>query len=1200
MKFWRWPGIGLGLMLSIVLFGLLPVNAATEQIALLNRVTPASESLPELTLSPAAKSWITQHPVLKIGVLSQDWPPFAQRSSRNEMQGISADYLIQIAQMLGIKLQVTRFYNDQEAWQALQRQQIDIMPNLSAWQVPQDITLSVPYASVQPIIAVPMAQNQQPGYYLTDRRVAMARGFIPEAVFKRYYPLAKLHVYDNYQDAISAVAFGHADAFFGDAFPVSRNFLNNMRIAQYANMPEINIGFALNKQNTLLLDLVNQAITTLPARFKEEVLQSWLPGRGEMTLNGRRIDLSEEELSWIKNHPQVSVLTLENYAPVSFIDNDGNVRGIGPEVLSLVALRTGLNFRFSSASTVTSMINQVAENKADMLVSLTPSRRRSEVLRFSLGYVRNAFVLVVRKENQQVIRLNDLKGKTLGMIAGNGLEDFIRQRYPEIKLVTANDANHVMALLDDRRVDAVINTLINSEYQILAKYADEFKIVNTVGTNPAYIAFAMSKDQPILQSIIDKVLLSYSTDELDLIANRWRPNNMVVANSFWYQYRTTIIASLSVALALIMISAVWAFYLRRQITLKQQAQEALADQNQKMRQLVDGTPFPMFTRDTQGRLTDCNRHYLDTVGNEKASSLGRNIIEEGALHDPQKAVEVHQMFMDVMANDTPVSADRHYVLNPHSGEPQRLAVFFWVQPFRDAAGKMAGVLGGWMDITERQNMTEALRIAKDQAEEASRAKSTFLSTMSHEIRTPLNAIIGMLDIAIQKGKQGELDMQALEVATESADGLVELIGDILDISRIENGRVDLDPKPGNIVEIARSVVNTFKGLALQKQIELTLRVPQDMPHNVQIDALRIKQVIANLLSNAIKFTDIGSVSLQVSQQVDVRSNFAHITLQVKDSGVGIAPAQQHHLFQPFEQADNRRKGTGLGLYISQSFCQMMQGDITLESVPGVGTTVTASVALPLAAAVSAASAEPPTSPEQLAAMRIMVVDDNAANRLLMHKQLTLLGHQVMEAESGEAGLALFHQHDWDVMITDCNMPGMDGYQLAAAIREAEQRGQNAAIPIIGFTADAMSEARSRCLRAGMNGCLFKPCTLDDVRRALTEVVQTAPPTSVLLDFSMLAGDDKTLKARIVGQLLRSTRYYLEELQQLLSQQNSDDLLTLTTHIMTSAQTVNANFMLHACEAVKKANGLERLTAGYALEKALKRFSVLLEGESTLN
>ncbi|WP_343553476.1 transporter substrate-binding domain-containing protein [Pantoea sp.] len=1176
-------------VVTMIFLMLFPAKGKTENLTLLSRVSHASApsllSVPALSVE--SQQWIKQHPVLRLGVMPQQWPPFTLLTNRNELQGISADYVDQITQMLGLTVEVTQFSSEQEVWKALQSGQIDAISTVTSWQAPEFARLTKPYVTAQSVIAVPLKQQQQPGHYLTDRTVAMARGYMPEALFKRYYPLAKLHIYDNYQDAISAVAFGRADVYFGDAYPVSRNFLNNLRIAQYSIIPDTQISFAFNDKNVVLYGLFNQALASLPENFSYDVLQRWLPGRGGLLVEGQPIPLSDEEQQWIKKHPQVNVLTLQNYAPLSFVDGNGSVRGIGPEVLSMVALRTGLNFRFDIADDVASMVSQVADKKADMLVSLTPSEARRETLLFTRSYLRNAFVLVVRKENQQINLLSDLKGKKLGIITGTDLEKYLHQHYPDIKLVSVSDANQVMSLLDKKRVDAVVNTLANSEYQLLSHYSDELKIVNTVGESPAYISFAIAKDEPILRDIIDKVLLAIPPDELDLIGNRWRPNNMVIEDNFWRQHRTAIITLLSIALILILLGVIWTLYLRRQITLKEQAQEAFADQNKKMRQLLDGAPFPMFIRDNLGRLIDCNQHYLDIVKLEKSQALGRTLLEEAPFHQQQDAQRVHQIFMRVMSSDMPYFAEEIFDFHPNTGETQFKAYFSWFLPYRDGSGHMAGVLGGWMDTTERAQVTEALRVAKDQAEEASRTKSTFLSTMSHEIRTPMNAIIGMIDIAIQRGKRGELDLQALEVAAESADGLVELIGDILDISRIESGRVELEPKPANIVNIARNVINTFKGLALQKHISLSLIEPKQPVANIEIDTLRIKQVMANLLSNAIKFTDDGGVTFEVIQRVNAIDKRAEVVLVVKDTGIGIPIEQQTQLFQPFAQANNRRQGTGLGLYISHSLCRMMNGDIALESQPGQGTCATATVSVPLADAIPAEIILPSYPAYSPASMQVLIVDDNTANRLLMRKQLTHLGHQVSEAVEGESALALFKQQSWDMVITDCNMPGMDGYQLTRAVREFEQANNRTAITIIGFTADAMSEARERCLAAGMNGCLFKPCTLEDVRKVLME---SAAP---VFDLSSL-GDDDALRSQVISQLQRSNHHYQEELSALLEAEDTLALRVLTLQIRATAQQVNAHFMMQACDVVQHSDSAHSLQAGQKLQQALKTFEVMLQ------
>lgn len=223
-----------------------------------------------------------------------------------------------------------------------------------------------------------------------------------------------------------------------------------------------------------------------------------------------------------------------------------------------------------------------------------------------------------------------------------------------------------------------------------------------------------------------------------------------------------------------------------------------------------------------------------------------------------------------------------------------------------------------------------------------------------------------------------------------------------------------------------------------------------------------------------------------------------------------------------------------------------------------------------------------------------MVDDNVANRLLMNKQLSHLGHQVTEAADGLAALALINHQRWDLVITDCNMPGMDGYQLTRAIRDLEQAQQLPALPIIGFTADAMNEARDRCLQAGMNGCLFKPCTLDDVRRALLEVF--AQPSEAVPTFHLaeITGNDSQLNAQIIGQLKRSNADYQEELNQLLAKRDGKSLLELNAQIRASAQRIHADFILRACDSVEQANEVERIQAGYQLQSALQQLAVLLD------
>nr|BFE95526.1 hypothetical protein GCM10020185_60620 [Pseudomonas brassicacearum subsp. brassicacearum] len=286
-----------------------------------------------------------------------------------------------------------------------------------------------------------------------------------------------------------------------------------------------------------------------------------------------------------------------------------------------------------------------------------------------------------------------------------------------------------------------------------------------------------------------------------------------------------------------------------------------------------------------------------------------------------------------------------------------------------------------------------------------------------------------------------MDRFAIEVASGAAHGMLDLIGDILDIARIESGKLSLAPQRANLHELTESVARIFEGLARQKHLRLQRVLDAGVNRDVLIDPLRFKQIVSNLLSNAIKFTDQGEVRLSVSGEPDVEHGRLGICLRVEDTGCGISPEDQRRLFSPFTQAthttQSARSGSGLGLVISRTLCEMMGGTLTLRSAAGAGTQVEILLDLPLLDALPTA---PPVEAEALVpgrALSILVVDDYPANRLLLSQQLGYLGHRVQEAQNGVEGLHAWRSEHFDVVITDCNMPLMSGYELARAIRDEE-------------------------------------------------------------------------------------------------------------------------------------------------------------------
>jgi PAS domain S-box-containing protein len=543
-------------------------------------------------------------------------------------------------------------------------------------------------------------------------------------------------------------------------------------------------------------------------------------------------------------------------------------------------------------------------------------------------------------------------------------------------------------------------------------------------------------------------------------------------------------------------------FLQEQISERKRVEEELREMSAALENAVEG----ISRVGAKGFYVAVNKAYAATAGYAPEELLGREWQFAVFPDDRGKMAAAHRQMMAQGKAEVEARGVR------------RDGSIFHMQVVMVAAHDKLGQPNGHYqfikDITERKNFEVELERARDAALESARLKSEFLANMSHEIRTPMNGVIGMTSLLLDTALTSD-QRDLTETIRSSADGLLTIINDILDFSKIEAGKLSFEVFDFDLCEIVEGVTRMLAERAQSKGIEIDSLIHQDVPTRLRGDAGRLRQVLTNLVGNAVKFTERGEVMVRVMLQ-DETASHALIRVAVSDTGIGIPEEAQRRLFQAFVQADGSttRKygGTGLGLAISKQLVELMGGEIGVESVPGSGSTFWFTARLEKQAAgpvhnaptAHCQTARGEQDEEQMAAPappqpaappvagpvpnRILVAEDNAVNQKVMLRMLKKLGYSADIVNNGREALDALARADYDLVLMDCQMPEMDGYEATAEIRRREN-GKHT--PVIAITANALQGDRERCLQNGMDDYLSKPMKQEDLTGIIKKWLKTA-------------------------------------------------------------------------------------------------------------
>jgi PAS domain S-box-containing protein len=565
------------------------------------------------------------------------------------------------------------------------------------------------------------------------------------------------------------------------------------------------------------------------------------------------------------------------------------------------------------------------------------------------------------------------------------------------------------------------------------------------------------------------------------------------------------------------------------ITSRKQSEMELRATTAFQQAILNSAAHAIIASRDDGTITAFNAGAERMFGYDAGEVLGRLTPE--AFHDPEE-VRRRAESLTVELGCAVAPGFEAFVAKARLGLPDenewtyrrkdgtRLPVVLSVTAIRDDSGQITGFMGIAQDITARKKAAQELEQyarrleqangelarATVAAQEASKAKSEFLANMSHELRTPLNGVIGMTEL-LRNTPLDDRQRGFIEACHSSGRALLDLINDILDFSKIEAGKLETERHAFDLQLTVRQTVETMAFQASEKGLELTLHTAPETPDQVVGDSTRLRQVLVNLIGNAIKFTDSGTVTVSVEPSREPHDAVG-IRFRVSDTGVGIPADRIGRLFQSFCQADSsttrRYGGTGLGLAICKRLVELMGGRIGVESRPGKGSTFWFMVPLPVVAgAASRADSAAPTQPLQkptvnlLQGRRVLLAEDNHVNQVFVRELCREFGIECRIAANGAEAVQAVESERFDLVLMDCQMPTMDGFEATRRIRSLEDRGKLAGhLPVVALTANAIQGDRDRCLAAGMDGYLTKPFEPDQLLRTLTSMLASRVEASV--------------------------------------------------------------------------------------------------------
>ncbi|EGX6952060.1 transporter substrate-binding domain-containing protein [Aeromonas hydrophila] len=1034
-------------------------------------------------------------PTVRVGLLVGGWGPFQQWDGHNG-SGFSVELISILAKNLDYQIEWKVYPDWTRLYAASCRGEVDILLDAFRSEERECISYTRPYYSSPTVVVV----RHDSSFFrdvsgLNQSRIAIEAGFLTEKLVRIHYPDVSRILFQDSSSALQAVLDKQADAYIGNLHVTNQFIARHPELAVVAQAPLLmeSLYLGISNHKPRLGVRFDTAIQALTVEQRSALEQRWLGDNSLSFLGHSAFLLRPDEREWLSRLPPLKLGFIQGWMPFSYTDNLGKVAGLIGDYLELFKDKLGLVYLYDTNQSWPDLLQALLHQEVDM--TIIPTRINQQMVGWQQSQPITSFpvVIAMARGSNTIGGLAELAGKHL-IVTDSMLTAELKARIPDIRITVVRGPEEGLAMVASGKGDAYMGNLAVISRLINEHFDDSLHIAAPTPFRDE-LAVAVREAYAPLLPLINRVLASMSDKEKRQIRNSWLAVNYSEGIS-WHKLVSTLIpVGAGITLFILSLSIAY-FHLRQEITRRRQVEADLA-------------------------------------------------------------------------------------------------------------------------------------FAKEEAELAARQKADFLATMSHEIRTPMNGIIGMAEQLRFTSLDPE-QRQMVGIINQGAEGLLQLIGNVLDYSKLDAGKMELAPTSFLLRELIDSVLTMTSSELQRKGLQLYLRVDDEVGARFYGDVLRLKQVLFNLASNAIKFTERGFIELSIRVEGETDEE-QWLLLGVQDTGIGMSEDVQARVFNAFEQADGATTrsygGTGLGLSISQTLATLMGGQLKLESAPGLGTYIGLSIPLTLEArhepdsklaglnvfmalpdgklhhtlrlhllslglrlceapqgahllfgdlnepaAIRVAplgnvlgyqlrddghyclNSNPLTwqavrdvcyrqlglaeqlpsdfpsvgSDEPLLPQRLLVVEDHHLNQVLVQRQLKQLNLQCDLAENGRQALAMLTFHRYDLILCDCQMPVMDGYEFTRRVRATEGLAQ---LPIIAMTANVLPEQAQRCLAAGMNDVLGKPVLMDGLRQMLMK--WQILPVPRLLDINLLqAAFGSSFETMLVS--------FRQELEQSLGLSHEDD------------------------------------------------------------